>query len=116
MQELGFIYNIKKLDFSTILFQTSDTHNQSHSIKSIANVTNKVQYRIDENWAFDFSATFDVTRRPKTLIRSFGVTYDYDCVRISARISDNFTEDLTRNIKPYKAKTVFLIGLKTINM
>ena len=116
MQELGFTYNVKKLDFSAILFQARDVDNQLGAMKNTSSVTNKLQYRVNENWAFDFSGTFDVANKAKTLIRSFGVTYDYDCVRISARISDDFTEDLTRNIKPVKGKTVFRIGLKTINM
>lgn len=116
MHELGFTYNINRLDFSSILFGANKTDDRYMSIKKISNLTNKIKYRFNENWSLDFGANFDVTNQPKFLARSFGVTYDYDCVRISAGISDNFTQDLTRNIKASKSNKVFLIGLKTINM
>jgi LPS-assembly protein len=121
MQEAGLHYSFdKKLDFFVGFFQLRKMKSQMltnpMAQRNVSNVTSNIKYKFDDHWAISLGATFDMAKDPSLLIKSVGVTYDYDCVRISAVVSDNFTHDITRNIKKSRNKTVFLIGLKTINM
>jgi len=120
MHEFGMKYTGNKLDFFTTLFEMNNYQNNllgAHNLpQKVSNLTNNIAYKINENWSFSVNNIIDLTSRPSTLIRSIGVTYEYDCVRISAKISDNFTRDNSRNIKKSKANIFFKIGLKTLNM
>ncbi len=117
MHELGTLYTIDKFDFSAILFKkNSRKHQELYSLKKISNLINKIRYNFNENWSANLDTVIDLSDDRATLIRGFGVTYQYDCVRISVRIFDNFTQDPNRNIKKSKNNISFKIGLKTLNM
>jgi len=117
MHELGTWYTIDKLDLSAILFKKNSIKYQDlYSLKKISNLTGKIRYNFNENWSANLDTVIDLSNNRETLIRGFGVTYQYDCVRISVRIFDNFTQDPNRNIKKSKNNISFKIGLKTLNM
>lgn len=118
MQELGIQYITDKFKLFADLFYASDEYMDKYfKYKKIYNLTAKIKYNISDHWSLDFSATFDLIKKPITLIRSIGVTYNYDCVRISLGISDNFTNDPTRNVKKaISGKPSFFVGLKTLNI
>jgi LPS-assembly protein len=117
MHELGSRYTSDKIDFFASLFEkNSEEGPGAHSLKKISNLISKIRYNFNENWSMNLDTIVDLSSHPSTLIRGFGVTYQYDCVRMSVRIFDNFTQDLTRNIKKSKNNVSFKIGLKTLNM
>jgi LPS-assembly protein len=119
MHEIGSQYTGEKFSFLTTLFEM---YRYDHSFldnnlpKKVSNFINQFKYNLNENWSLDFGSTIDLAKKPSLLMRSIGVTYEYDCVRISAKISDNFTQDITRDIKKSKSNISIKIGLKTLNM
>jgi hypothetical protein len=117
MHEIGARYTVNKLDFFSTLFEKYPIeYKDLSSSKKISNLSNKIKYNFNENWSANLDTIIDLSNHPSTLIRGVGVTYEYDCVRMSVRIFDNFTQDPTRNIKKSKTNISFKIGLKTLNM
>ena len=118
--EAGLSYNVaNKLNFFSSLFQankvSAELPEDLRFISKASNLNIGFEYNINDRWSIKFSNMLDLTdNAPSPISRTFGVTYTYDCVRISAKIYDNFTEDPTRGIKKVRGKGSVLIGLKTI--
>jgi LPS-assembly protein len=121
MNEIGARYTKDKVDFFAVLFEKKgnkkDTIDEGQLAgQKVSNLTSKIKYNFDEKWSVDFGGVFNLVGHPSTMLRSIGVTYEYDCVKIYLNISDNFTWDKTRNIKKSKSNISFKIGFKTLNM
>lgn len=83
----------------------------------LKNVTFNASYKITDILSIAGASTYDLSATGKfnQLTRTISVTYFKDCVSISAKISDDFTQDKGRGVKKIKSQS-FAVGLKVINM
>ncbi len=120
--EIGISANMDKLT-TNVMF--TELHNLSTNFakKGFAPEENKtsqmnidMKYQLNPNLSLDFSSQINISHNStKTLVRTIGVTYLFDCVSITGSITDNFLHDSLRGVKKSRSKS-FSIGLKSINM
>jgi len=119
--ETGADITTSKLTASTILTElysigryfASEDFSEHDKISQLDLYTS---YNLTNELSVKFSSKLDLTNhRAKTLMRTIGVTYKYDCVSISASVADNFLHDIERGIRDTGGVSI-TIGLKAINM
>lgn len=75
-----------------------------------------INYQLNSNWLISHDMRLDLIKgRIKPISKTIRVTYFKDCVKISAKLYDNYTSDRIRGIKEVHSKTV-TFGLKVLNM
>lgn len=72
-------------------------------------------YQITDAINFEVGSRLDITSKIKLMQRSIKVTYFIDCVSISGKVYDDFTNDRSRGIKKQRSQS-FAIGFKVLNM
>jgi LPS-assembly protein len=76
-----------------------------------------IDYDLSDNITIGGDLRLDITgkEKHKTINRTIRMTYTKDCVSISGKLFDDYTEDSARGLKKVRSKT-FSLGLKVLNM
>lgn len=76
-----------------------------------------VDYNLSDNITIGGDLRLDITSKEKhkPINRTIRMTYTKDCVSISGKLFDDYTEDSVRGLKKVRSKT-FSLGLKVLNM
>jgi len=91
--------------------------NVRYKASRILGLGTNVRYNLNNNWAIGGGANVDLAKNPFILTKSVEVTYNYDCVRIFAKMESNFSKDgLDKKRRKTWSDFSFQIGLKTLNM
>ncbi len=119
--EVGMLTNIDKvtanLNFSKL--SNISRYYPDNVINLSANKVSQlgayIAYQIFESLTLSTGVLFDTTKKTRLLQRTIQVTYVIDCVSITGKFYDDFTNDKNRGVKKNSSKT-FAIGLKVLNM
>ncbi len=121
MDEVGLSSKVEKLTTSLNFSELNNiSRYYSEDISNFpknkaAQIGLNVNYQIFESLAIGMGALLDTTDKVLLLQRTIEMTYVFDCVSISVKFYDDFTNDSTRGVKKNNSKT-FAIGLKVLNM
>lgn len=76
-----------------------------------------IGYQITENWLINYTMHVNLSRKhPNIFSKSIKVTYLKDCVKIAAKISDDYMSDGKRGIRKSSFAPTISVGLKILNM
>lgn len=76
-----------------------------------------IGYQLTENWLITNSVRVNLSKKhPQIFAKSIKVTYLKDCVKISAKISDDYMSDGKRGISKSSFVPTISVGLKILNM
>lgn len=125
-EELGIWYNDDKLKIKSnfIALRDLDEYNNFYRIydeslnrNHITQNKSQIEFKINDKWSVFGSVRlgFGKNLKTKLLDNNFGFIYYYDCIKLMAKYSQDYSFDIDRNVRKKKSFSVF-IGLKEINM
>jgi LPS-assembly protein len=76
-----------------------------------------IDYKLTSNWSLGNEMRLELSKKKMQMLsKTIKVTYLKDCVRISAKLADDYTSDNTRGIRKSSSSFTISIGLKVLNM
>lgn len=119
--ELGGSFASEKFQLTAGLTQIANL--QKYYFKKVI-TNNKVRqlyyilsYQLTENWSLGYDMRVDLPKKKLNILsKTIQVTYFKDCVRIAAKLSDDYVADSVRGIKKSSSSPTISVGLKILNM
>lgn len=113
--ELGIIYNYNNLFDWESSFALIKNNDQDLTSKKKKQLYSRVNFHINDEWSVfgNIRLDFKKINTSKVLENGIGLMYHGPCVKITAKLSSDFTGDNKRNISK-KKNYGFTIGLKTL--
>jgi len=121
--EFGVNFQNEKIQFTTAFVKLENLkkyypyENRILSKNRAKQIYYDIDYHLTENWLIGNDMRVNLSdRKARILNKSIKVTYLKDCVRITGKISDDYTSDNTRGIRKTPSSIGISIGLKVLNM
>lgn len=118
--EIGTTLYLNKFQFTSAFIQIKNLrkyysiNNMTHD--RLRQIYYNLSYQLTDTWSISYGMRLDAPKTKLSILsQSIRVTYQNDCVRIGAQLSDDYMVDTKRGIKKSSLPTV-TIGLKILNM
>lgn len=120
--EIAANFFIPKVRFGVnfIRFNNLRKYYEAESVVLTKNRLQQMNYdlgvQLTDNWSVGYDMRLDLSgKKPNLLYQAFKVVYSVDCIKVTAKMYDDYTFDSTRGIKKTSSYALSF-RLKTLNM